>query len=78
MEPEKLVAVCYATRVLLGELCGLGFYGVSVLFEFGYGFLCVVDLEDAVYFAHWRLLLQPAGVEYYLNYVLAGVFWTQF
>lgn len=53
MEPEKLVAVCYATRVLLGELCGLGFYGVSVLFEFGYGFLCVVDLEDAVYFAHW-------------------------
>jgi len=64
--------------VLLGEFRGLGFYGVSVLFESGNGFLGVVDLEDAVYFAHRRLLLQPAGVEYYFNYVLAGVFWTQF
>ncbi|RDX60774.1 Pentatricopeptide repeat-containing protein, partial [Mucuna pruriens] len=51
---------------------------VSVLFEFAYGLLSVVDLQDAVYFAHWRLLLQPARVEYYFNYVLARVFWTQF
>lgn len=46
VEPEKLVAVGNATRVFLVrelQLGGFGFDGVSVLFELGDGFLCVVD-----------------------------------
>ncbi len=57
MEPEELVSVCYATWVFLGELCGFGFDGVSVLLEFADGFLGVVDFQDAVDFADGGLFL---------------------
>lgn len=57
MEPEQFVAVCYATRVLLGELGGFGFDGISVFFKFGYGSLSVVDFEDSVDLADWCLFL---------------------
>lgn len=50
MEPEELVAVCYAAWVLLGELSGLGFDGVSVFLELGDRLLGVMDFQDAVNF----------------------------
>lgn len=78
METEELVAVGDAAGVFLGELGGFCFDGVSVLFEFGDGFLGVVDFKDAVDFADWGLFFQPAGLEYDLHYVLACVFRTQF
>lgn len=51
MESEELVAVCYAAWVLLGELSGFGFDGVSVFLKLGDGLLGVVDFQDAVNFA---------------------------
>ena len=55
MEAEELVPIGNASRVLLLELCGLGFNGVSILFELGYGFLGIVDFEYSVNFANWGL-----------------------
>lgn len=80
VEPEELVAVGNATWVFLVrelQLGGLGFDGVSVLFEFGDCFLCVVDFEDAIDLANRSLFLEPAGLEDDLHYVLARVLWTQ-
>lgn len=57
VEAEEFVSVCDAAWVLLWELGGLGFNGVPVFFEFGYGFGGVVDFENAVDFADWGLFL---------------------
>lgn len=57
VEAEEFIAVCHAAWVFLLELGGFGFNGVSVFFEFGYSFGGVVDFENAVDFADWRLFL---------------------
>ena len=57
MKPEELIAICYATRVLLGELGGFGFDGITVFFKFGDGFGGVVDFKDAIDLADGCLFL---------------------
>ncbi|PON59797.1 hypothetical protein PanWU01x14_156920, partial [Parasponia andersonii] len=60
VEAEELIPIGDASGVLLGELRGLGFNGVSVLFELGYCFLGVVNFEYSVDFANWGLFFEPA------------------
>lgn len=57
VEAEEFIAVGNAARVFLGELGGFRFDGVSVFFEFGYGFGGVVDFQDTVDSADWGLFL---------------------
>ena len=57
MKPEELIAICYAPWVLLGELGGFGFDGITVFFELGDGFGGVVDFKDAIYLADGCLFL---------------------
>ena len=61
VEPQELVPIGDAPRMLFGELVvGFGLDGVSVVFEPCDGLRGVVDLQDPVYLANWSLILEPA------------------
>lgn len=59
VESQEFIAISNAPWVLFCDLVSSTLYGVSVVFEFSYGLLGVVNLKDPVYLAHWRFFLEP-------------------